>query len=644
MTRHLLLPLAALLLFAAAPLTRAQQADILDQLRTHPEYLDGTDYLCPTVPAALTPAPEGYQAFYISHYGRHGARYAWQSDMYERLNNVFSEAEAEDNLTALGRDYKRRFDSLYPDVRYRVGDLSRKGWQQQQELAVRMYSNFPEVFRNDATVRSWTSTSTRCIMTMSSFCLGLKGCNPNLDIFENFGYSFLPAILPLDRNNPFRESFVPQTPLSFEETWEQYIERTVDYRAILARLFSDVDKAVPRDEQWDFASYLYFFAAGMASLDTDLSFTDIFTPEERVALWKIDDFQFYANAWPTHLGYQPIVDDIIAKADGRIASGQTGADLRFGHDYTFLPLLMTLDVDGFGHDVTDPDDIPVWCQLHQVPMGANIHFVFFRSRHTPKILFKVLLNGKEAHLPLETDNWPYYDWDAFKLAAYKPAMGEVCEVDTTCPEVSGLCLAPDGKGLLAASDEDGVYYVSLSGETKEFYVEKGALDCEAVTLDPQTGDVYYVVERKQEVRRLRAPEYKEPELLTVISEVGLHTNSGLEAITWMGDGTLLIGNQARPCLLIRYSPAEGILGRTVIADGIQDISDLCYDPVRGTLWIADSELRTINLCTLEGKVLASYPVPFIDNGEGLWVDHANRCIWVGDDTTSKLYKISFANL
>ena len=76
MTRHLLLPLAALLLFAAAPLTRAQQADILDQLRTHPEYLDGTDYLCPTVPAALTPAPEGYQAFYISHYGRHGARYA----------------------------------------------------------------------------------------------------------------------------------------------------------------------------------------------------------------------------------------------------------------------------------------------------------------------------------------------------------------------------------------------------------------------------------------------------------------------------------------------------------------------------------------------------------------------------------------
>ena len=29
-------------------------------------------------------------------------------------------------------------------------------------------------------------------------------------------------------------------------------------------------------------------------------------------------------------------------------------------------------------------------------------------------LFKVLLNGREAHLPFETDTWPYYDWDTFK--------------------------------------------------------------------------------------------------------------------------------------------------------------------------------------------------------------------------------------
>ena len=634
-----------LALLAASLCASAQQFDVLYDLQDFPEYLDGTDYLCPTGPQNIAPAPKGYKPFYISHYGRHGARYAWQSDMYERLNNVFGAAAGADNLTPLGASFKQRFDSLYPSVRYRVGDLSRKGWQQQQELAARMYENFPKVFSKDAKVRAWTSTSTRCIMTMSSFCLGLKAQDPKLDIFENFGVSFLPAILPLDRSNPFRNDNYRRTPLSFSETWEQYIERTVDWRAILARLFKDWTATVPEKEGWDLVSYLYFFAAGMRSLDTDLVFTDIFTPEERVALWKIDDFQFYANAWPTHLGYQPIVDDIIAKADARIASGEQGADLRFGHDYTFLPLLMTLGVKGFDHDVTDPDEIPFWCQLHEVPMGANLQFVFYRSPRSPKILFRVLLNGRDTWLPLQSDTAPYYDWDAFKQQASLaslPVMGEYTTIDTEVPEVSGLCLAPDGNGFLAASDESGVYAVSWTGETKPFHV--GKMDCEGVTMDPATGDVYFIVERKQEVRRLRAPEYKESELLGVIKEVGYRTNSGLEAITWMGDGTLMLGNQAKPRLLIRFSPTEGIIGRTEITEGIDDISDLCYDPVRNALWIPDSELRTINLCTLEGKVIASYPVPFIDNGESLYVDRANQCIWVGDDTTSKLYKISFSNL
>jgi len=417
MKKSILLVTVALL--ALAFQAGAQQPDYLMQLENHPEYLAGTDFLCPTGPVALSAAPKGYKPFYISHYGRHGARYAWQSDLYDRLNDVLSAAAEADNLTAQGQDYKRRFDTLYPDVRYRVGDLSRKGWQQQQELAQRMYANFPGVFKGEAKVRSWVSTSTRCVMTMSSFCLGLKGCNPKLDIYENFGRAFLPAILPLDRSNPFRIEPTPMTPLKFDETWEHYIERTVDYQAILARLFKDVDKAVAPKDQWDFTSYLYFFAAGMNSLDTVLDFNDIFTQEERIALWKIDDFQFYMYAWPTHLGYMPIVHDMVDKADARIAAGEIGADLRFGHDYTFLPLLMCLGVNGYNYSVENPDDIPVWCRLQDVPMGANLHFVFYRSKRSPKVLFKVLLNGREARLPLATDNWPYYDWDAFKASVSK---------------------------------------------------------------------------------------------------------------------------------------------------------------------------------------------------------------------------------
>ena len=223
---------------------------------------------------------------------------------------------------------------------------------------------------------------------------------------------------------------------------------------------------------------------------------------------------------------------------------------------------------------------------------------------------------------------------------YLPLMGSYTTIDTTCPEVSGLCLAPDGDGLLAASDERGIYHIGWDGLTTEFYTER-RMDCEGVTIDPDTKDVYYIVERKQEVNRLKAP-YKEPELLGVISEVGLHTNDGLEGITYYKDGELLVGNQRRPIRLMHFK--DGSVTSFADLSGVSEIADLCYDPVRDVLWIADSEKYTLNLCTTDGEVLASWDIPFIDNAESICVDHEHGCIWIGDDTTSKIYRIEFENL
>jgi uncharacterized protein YjiK len=215
---------------------------------------------------------------------------------------------------------------------------------------------------------------------------------------------------------------------------------------------------------------------------------------------------------------------------------------------------------------------------------------------------------------------------------------------TECPEVSGLCLAPAGDGLLAASDENGVYHISWDGKTTPFYTEE-RLDCEGVTIDLATKDVYYVVERKQEVHRLAAPDYKTSELLGVISDVGLGTNDGLEAITYYKNGTLLVGNQWKPVRLMRFSVDEGkVTSYRDLTAGTTEIADLYYDPVRDVLWLSDSERRQLHLCDLEGNVMASWSVAFIDNPESICVDHEHSCIWMGDDTTSKIYKISFENL
>ena len=54
-------------------------------------------------PYANTPAPKGYKAFYISHYGRHGSRSNWDEANYKALIESLEKADAAGILKADGR-------------------------------------------------------------------------------------------------------------------------------------------------------------------------------------------------------------------------------------------------------------------------------------------------------------------------------------------------------------------------------------------------------------------------------------------------------------------------------------------------------------------------------------------------------------
>ena len=70
------------------------------------KYLSGSNYLdydrqLPT--KVLTPAPKGYEPFYMSHYGRHGSRWLIGEGDYTNPINTLKEARAEGKLTPLAR-------------------------------------------------------------------------------------------------------------------------------------------------------------------------------------------------------------------------------------------------------------------------------------------------------------------------------------------------------------------------------------------------------------------------------------------------------------------------------------------------------------------------------------------------------------
>ena len=57
-----------------------------------------------------TPAPCGYRPVYISHYGRHGSRYAWNSQTYTLIHDVLDGAAQMGALTERGAKLRDDFN------------------------------------------------------------------------------------------------------------------------------------------------------------------------------------------------------------------------------------------------------------------------------------------------------------------------------------------------------------------------------------------------------------------------------------------------------------------------------------------------------------------------------------------------------
>ena len=63
-----------------------------------------------------------------------------------------------------------------------------------------------------------------------------------------------------------------------------------------------------------------------------------------------------------------------------------------------------------------------WVDYDIVYMGSNLQLVFYRNKQG-NVIVKALLNEKESTLPIETDMFPYYDWEQLK-AYYRGKLTE----------------------------------------------------------------------------------------------------------------------------------------------------------------------------------------------------------------------------
>ena len=106
---------------AVAPARHETRGEIMADI----ERAGGVHYMYPEDQPKPTAAPKGYKPFYISHLGRHGARYALGSTVYRDLLEVWTKGHENGWLTPKGEelykayveweDWNRAWKAEHPD-------------------------------------------------------------------------------------------------------------------------------------------------------------------------------------------------------------------------------------------------------------------------------------------------------------------------------------------------------------------------------------------------------------------------------------------------------------------------------------------------------------------------------------------------
>lgn len=372
----------------------------------------------PTVETKQTPAPKGYKPFYVSHYGRHGSRYLLGDRDYQWIIQLMEKAETVNGLTPLGHDVLKRLNMVWEEAQGRAGDLTPLGVRQHQGIAERMSKNFPEVFRGKRHVSARSTVVYRCAMSMVAFGDRLKQLNPQLDMSYEMSEKYMSY---LNYHSARSNAFTHGKKGPWVEEYRKFEEAQVHPDRLVSTLFSNADfircEVNPSELMWG----LYWIAVDMQDMETPVSFFDLFTAKEMFDLWQCVNYRFYmGNANPlasngiVMANVKSLVENILESADAAIKDRSIAATLRFGHDGNVIPLLALLQIENFDVAVAGPAEVyKHWCDFKATPMASNVQIVFFENK-AGDILVKFMHNENEVHVPVKTDQWPFYHWNDVK--------------------------------------------------------------------------------------------------------------------------------------------------------------------------------------------------------------------------------------
>jgi len=361
-----------------------------------------------------TPVPDGYTAFYVSHYGRHGSRYLGSAHELEPVMEAFAVMADKGLLTKKGKELYADFKTLYEAHEGMYGMLTQRGGDEHRGIAKRMYGRATDVFtQTDRDSVTCVSTAVhRCIQSMANFTLSLKEEAPGLKISYYSGDRY--------KNYLNKDTDDKKSVGESKEVEEKMLKTEFKTERLIRTYFKDlVDDRIGKQRPEKF--FYYVFKAGSISqcLDGDMpDILSIFNEKELYTLWKINNIRNYGsmcNSVESNGERNPraayIVRDIVEKADFALAEGsRMAADLRFAHDSGIAPLISFLQLEGNDVRLHNAETVDYWYCFQNVCMGTNLQMIFYKNENG-NVLVKFLHNERERSLPALTPVYEhYYSW------------------------------------------------------------------------------------------------------------------------------------------------------------------------------------------------------------------------------------------
>ena len=400
-------------------------ASMQELMTSNPELLDGNYRPYVFTDWSDKAIEKDYEAFYISHYGRHGSRFCTTQRQYDKIYKVLSTAADEDNLTPLGQSFWSEYQNLYEAAKGKAALLTDRGRAEHSALGKEMYTHYSSVFKPGGKIFACSTTVERVIESMNLFLGSLTAEVPDLDItkrseeedfrFLNGNHETNPRATEVDFNNASARN-------KWQDDWNA-LAKEVDVESFLKTVFKDVTKLGFKDNGLDWTYGLYnVLADGPCVGDEFANITRFIPVNVRYGLWRAYNLRNYKICGPdckTTGGRQwalreVLLRDFVDRADEDLENG-VAARLRFGHDWPCAALLPLMDAKGWNTPEDDPFKVENSFSCSNITMATNLQMIFFRPKKgNGDYVVRLLFNGNDVDLPIKHFRKNYYRWNVLR--------------------------------------------------------------------------------------------------------------------------------------------------------------------------------------------------------------------------------------